>query len=220
MDWRRRSGSSSAADREQHGAEDGVGGPTERSAPGAAALLDGVSQDGSHSVLDLGPAADSSLRVYSRFASRVRFADLLPARARDGLVSALDAVPPQPGRPYDLIFAWNVPDRLSPAERTRLMERLAEVSAPNARLHLVVRAEEGARNGALRFALLDVDRMRCEPVRSDRPARGRLLPSQVEELLAPFRVSRGFTLRGGLREYVAVREEDGAADEPDGKPTV
>lgn len=181
--------------------------PIERSAPGAAAAFGSLEEGSPHSVLDLGPAADSSLRVYGRHARWIRFADLLSARSRDGLASALDAVPPQPDRPYDLVFAWNVLDRLSRAERSRLMDRLVQVTAPGARLHLVVRASENeAEARPLRFALLDDDRMRCRPTGPPRPTRRRLLPAEVEDLLSPFHVLRGFTLRGGLREYVAGRE--------------
>jgi hypothetical protein len=182
----------------------------ERSAPGVAAVLEGVSEDGTHSVLDLGPASGSSLRVYGRFARWVRFADLLSARSRDGLASALEAVPAQPDRPYDLIFAWNVIDRLSRAERSRLMERIAEVSSADARLHMVVRAAEGGADAPpLRFALLDVDRVECRPGEGARTLPGRLLPAEVEDIVHPFRVMRGFTLKGGLREYAAVRRRDG-----------
>lgn len=185
-------------------------GPVERASPGAAALFEGISQDESHAVLDLGAAAGASLRVYSRFARRVRFADLLTARSEQGLAAALEALPSQPERPYDLLFAWNTLDRLLPRERSRLVQRLTDVSAPDARLHVVVDASEGTTGRVPhRFTLVDVDRMRCEPAGRERSDRGRLLPADVEELLSPFRVVRGFTLKDGLREYVAVRGEGG-----------
>ncbi len=210
MGWLARDDRSSRSSAERSGESPGPG-PVERSAPGVAAVLEGVSTDGTHSVLDLGPAAGSSLEVYGRFARWVRFADLLSAGSRNGRVSALEkAVPAQPDRPYDLIFAWTVIDRLSRAGRSRLMERLEEVSSADARLHLVVRAAEGGADAPpLRFALLDVDRVQCRAAGGARTSRGRLLPAEVEELLDPFRVIRGFTLKGGLREYAAVRRRDG-----------
>lgn len=202
MDWLRRIGDSSPS---STGATDEPAPePVEGAAPGAAAVFRGISPDDSHAVLDLGPGVDSSLRVYQRFARRIQFADLLASRSHQGLAEALKALPE---RPYDLVFAWNILDRLFPAERSRLMQRLAEVSAADARLHVVLRASEGTTGThRLRFALLDVDRMRYEPVGPTRPNRRRLLPAEVEDLLAPFQVQRGFTLKGGLREYVAVRE--------------
>ncbi len=178
----------------------------ERAAPGVAALLDAVSEDRSHAVLDLGPAANSSLRVYSRFARRVRFADLLATDPSvEGWDAVLSAVPPQPERPYDLVFAWDILDRLGPEERLRLVKRLVELSAADARLHVVVEDAGRATTHPLRFTLLDVDRMSSEPAGSERSARPPLLPAEVGRLLAPFQVVRAFTLKGGLREYVAVR---------------
>lgn len=180
--------------------------PVERAAPGVAALFEAVGENGSHAVLDLGPASGSSLQIYRRFAGQVRFLDLHAEREERGLASALAAVSPQPDRPYDIVFAWDTLDRFFPRERPRLVEWLTANTAPDARLHLVIdTSEDRTRRPALRFTLLDVDRVRCEPVGPARLVRGRLLPADVEELLTPFEVARGFTLKGGLREYVAVR---------------
>lgn len=180
----------------------------ERVTPGVAALLDGVSEDRSHAVLDLGSAADSSLRVYARFARWIRFADLFDATSsHEEWVAALNALPAQPHRPYDLVFAWNILDRVAPEERSHLVERLAEITAPDARLYVVVETSGDAPRHPLRFALLDVDRMRYEPAGSARPAWPPLLPAEVERLLAPFLVVRAFTSKVGLREYVAIRRQ-------------
>lgn len=183
-------------------------GPVERHTPGVAALFSGIDEDASHAVLDLGRATGSSLRVYERFAERVRFGDLLAIRSERGLAGALRAIPSQPERPYDLLFVWNTLDRIPPPERSHLVRRLTEVSAPDARLHVVTDASEGTTMEVpVRFSLLDVDRMRYELDGTAGPVQGRLLPADMEQLLAPFRVVRGFTSQTGLREYVAFREE-------------
>jgi hypothetical protein len=171
-----------------------------------AAFLQGVTEDRSHAVLDLGPASEASLSVYSRFARRVRFADVLAAATSpQGWAAAIGALRPQPERPYDLVFAWDLMDRLDTEGRKRLIDRLTEISATDARLHLMVEAAEKAVTVPLRYTLLDVDRMRCEATGPARSTPPRLLPAQVERVLAPFKVVRAFTLKGGLREYVAVR---------------
>jgi hypothetical protein len=185
---------------------DTVPGRVERVTPGLAAFFDGVAEDRSHAVLDLGPASESSLRVYGRFARWVRFADLLSATTSDAeWASALAAVPDHPERPYDLVFAWNVLDRLDPHERPGLIARLAEITAPDARLYVVVESGGDSPRYPLRFALLDADRLCYEP--SGRPVltRAPLLPAELERLIAPFKVARGFTSQTGIREYVAVR---------------
>jgi hypothetical protein len=187
------------------GSEATLAAPVERATPGIAALFTGVSQDGSHSVLDLGPAADASLRVYGRYARRARFADLIAATSSKEWPAALAALPAQPDHPYDLIFAWDVLDRLGKDERSALLSRLAEVSAAEARLHIVVDASGRGAVEPLRYVLVDVDRVRCEPTGPARPAPTALLPGEVERLLAPFQVVSGFTLKSGVREYLAAR---------------
>lgn len=184
-------------------------GPVDRPAPGIRAMFERLSADGSCSVLDLGSAAGESLQILRRFAGRVRFADLLAVRAEQGFPAALEALPSDPERPFDLVFTWNALDRLRPRERELLMERLAEISAPEARLHTIVGTADTPHSDAgeipHRFGLLDVDRIRYELSGRTEPYREELLPADVEQLLAPFAVSRGYTLKSGLREYVAVR---------------
>lgn len=209
MDWLRRIGGS--APPALPASEDPIPGAVEGAAPGIAALFDGVEEDGTHTVLDLGPATDSKLRVYGRFARRMRFVDLLAAAtsragpvAGAGWAGALGALEAQPDPPYDLLFAWDILDRLPPEERPGLVERLAAVSAASARLHVVVEASERPTAHPLRFTLLDIDRIRYEAVGPAQPSRPRIHSAEVERVLAPFHVVRAFTLKVGLREYVAV----------------
>src|SRR5690606_32275892 len=172
-------------------------------------LLEGISEDRSHAVLDLGPAADSSLRVYSRFARWIRFADLLGGTAfprAQGLAPGPLATPlPAPERRYDLVFTRDILDRLFAEDRARLVEWLGDVIAPDARLHAVLRGSETDAMRPLRFSLLGTDRIRYEPIGTTRLPPSRLLPADVAKLLAPLQVVHAFTLRSGLREYVAMR---------------
>lgn len=206
VDWlrRRRRSSDASEERETVSAPPAV----EQRAPGVAEVLEGAGPGRTHSVLDLGAATDSSLQVYSRFARRIRFADLFAdTTTREGRARALRALPAQPDEPYDLVFAWDILDRLFPEERPRLVQRLAEITAPGARLHVVIDASESSGVRPHRFALLDTGRVQCESVGPARPARRPLLPAEVERLLDPFQVVRAFTLKGGFREYVAVRSK-------------
>lgn len=183
-----------------------VPGRVERTTPGLAALFEGVKEDRSHAVLDLGPASESSLRVYGRYARWVRFADLLSATPSDGEWSAaLADIPEQPQRPYDLVFAWNVLDRLPPEARPDLISRLTAITAPDARLYVIVESGGDGPRPPLRFSLLDANRLSYEPVGRPLPTRPPLLPAEVERLIAPFKVMRAFTSQIGLREYVAAR---------------
>ncbi len=181
----------------------------EGAAPGVAALFDRSREEGQHAILDLGPAAPGSFEVYRRFARRVRFVDLCPpgeceealGRAWD---SALRFLPGASDEPYDHIFGWDILDRMAPCGHRPLIDRLSGLSRPGARLHLIVRASSEAPRRPLRFTLTSTDRMTYEPVGEPLPERGPILPAEVERLIDPFVVDRAFTLKGGLREYVAI----------------
>jgi hypothetical protein len=186
-------------------------GPAERLAPGLAAFFRGVSEDRSHAVLDLGPGASSSLHVYSRFARWVRFADVLTAA---GLVSrwpeVLHSLPPHPERPFDLVIAWDVLDRLPAEHRPDLVKRLAEITAPDARLFLLSAAPDVVPIGALRFTLVDLDRMQYEGTGEAHLGHSSLMPAELQRILSPFELLQGFSTQLGLREYVAARRRNRA----------
>jgi hypothetical protein len=181
----------------------------EGSAPGVAEMLgeeERLTRAEVHarSLLDLGPASGDSLQVYRRFARRVGFADLFAEWTDAPGADPLEALPAPWEPPFDLIFTWDTVDRLEEAEeRARLVRRLAGLVAPGGRVHLLVRSSDSAPNRPLRFGLLDRDRMYHEPVGPPRPTAPPILPAQMETLLEPLEVIRGFTLKGGLREYVA-----------------
>jgi hypothetical protein len=97
----------------------------ERVSPAVAALFEPVHADGSHAVLDLGPASPSSFNVYGRFARWIRFAEALslPLPIYDS-ADPFRVVPENPQQPYDLVLAWNVFDVVPPEARRLLVERL------------------------------------------------------------------------------------------------
>jgi hypothetical protein len=206
VDWLRRLGQSPAP--ESPSSPEPLPEAVEGAAPGASIVLKGVSEDRSYSVIDLGPASDQSLRVYGRFARWIRFADVLGEswhRAPGSAAGLLEEAVPQGDRPYDLVFAWDFLDRLFPDSRPQLAEWLADVTAPDARVHLLVRTSEDVPMQPMRFVLLDVDRIRYEPTSSAKLPPSRLLPADVARVLAPLQVAHAYTLKTGFREYVAIR---------------
>lgn len=175
----------------------------ERKSPGLALLFEGLSADGRHTILDLGPASRTRLRLLGRYGRQIRFAGLVPPSASSDLGSAVASIPENPDRPYDVVLAWDVFDHLAQAEREAAVRRMDEVTTPDARLYTVVLAGGAVAVRPMRIDLLDVNRVSQEPVGPPGPARPELLPAQVEKLLAPFQVVRGISLRVGMREYVA-----------------
>lgn len=177
-----------------------------RGAPGVTALFEGLERDGSHTVLDFGPAAESSLRYYGRFARRVRFAGLLAAPPAAGSWDdALKSIPRDPEHPYDVIVAWNLLDRMEREQRPIVVQRLVELTAPGARIYLLVDMSEARVVRPFRFTILDDGRVSQEPAGPPQSAWPTILPADVEQLLVPFEVEHSFVLRMGMREYVAAR---------------
>ncbi|MEX2282936.1 MAG: hypothetical protein WEE89_10685 [Gemmatimonadota bacterium] len=157
-------------------------------------------------MLDLGAAADQNLRVYSRFARWIHFADLLgDPWSHRGEQSAGGLHLPRLDRAYDVVFAWDILDRLFPEARSRLVQWLTDTTAASTRVHAVVRASEDSIARPLRFTLMDLGRIRYEIAGTARLPVSRMLPAEVAKVLAPLRVAHAFTLKNGLREYVAVR---------------
>jgi hypothetical protein len=176
----------------------------ERVSPAVAALFEPVHADGSHAVLDLGPASPSSFNVYGRFARWIRFAEALslPLPIYDS-ADPFRVVPENPQQPYDLVLAWNVFDVVPPEARRLLVERLIEITSDDARL-LVIAGIGGVRSAPQNFSLLSEDRMRYEiaPGGAFYPP---ILPAEMAQLLEPFRIERAFSSSAGFREYLALR---------------
>lgn len=169
-------------------------------------LFEALENDPAHGLLDLGLANNEHLAFFGRLAQQVRFAGLIPVPpSGDDFLAALDSIPPDPKHPYDVVLAWDVFDRIGPDERAALIQRLDHVTAPGARLYTVVESTDASTTRPLRHTIVEPGRLRQEPVGPSEPARPQILPAQVERLLAPFEIIHAFSLRVGLREYVAQK---------------
>jgi len=168
-------------------------------------LLGGLSDDGRHSILDVGPASGAHLSFLGTFARRIRFAALVPAECPVPGDAVREALLPLPDRPYDVVLAWDLLDHLDDAERPGLIQHLAMITAPGARLYAVVSSSESVVR-PVHSTIVDPDHVSMVPAGRPRPSQP-LLPAAVERLLSPFGVTHAFTLRVGLREYVAFKPE-------------
>jgi hypothetical protein len=177
----------------------------EGAAPGLAALFEGVEVGRGRSVLDLGPATPEAFRLYRPLARTIRFLGGAGGPGGDGDPSRLleDA-----RGPCDLILLWDALDRLPPEARAAFVGAVARLAAPGARMHLVTRGSAEAPRTPLRFVPVAADRLRHAVVPGEPLGHPLLLPAEVNRVLEPFRVRRGFVLRGGLREYLATLPGD------------
>ena len=207
MDWLPRTRRVSAEEDGPKTAEEPDFPPLVRAAPGVTAMFAGLKEDRSRAVLDLGPGRGSHLRLYSRFARWIRFVGLLGETPHGKVLrAALEALPPLSQRPYDLVLCWDLLDRLKPVERPLLVKRLAQLTAPSARLFLIVDVSGEITAPPLRFTLLEGAHQVCqEPCGRPRRTQLPIGPEEVERLLSPFEVVYSFTPSQGLREYLAMK---------------
>lgn len=178
--------------------------PAERASPGLAALFDTLREGGNHSVLDLGPARGRHLHVLAPFGRQVRFAGMVPRSfAGEEWMSALRALPPNDSSPYDVVLGWDLLMWLDPDERAAATARLAEITAPRARIYLIVDGTGAATAQPLEYTLVGTGRVAEQVVGPPQRVPHPLLPAQLERALSPLEVMRAFVLRTGGREYVA-----------------
>ena len=140
------------------------------------------------------------------FGRRVRFAGLVPrSLVGESWVSALRALPPNDSAPYDVVLGWDLLIWLDPDERAEATARLAEITAPTARFHLIVDGTGATTAQPLEYTLVGTGRVAEQALGPPQRVPHPLLPAQVERALSPLAVVRAFVLRTGARELVAKK---------------
>ena len=140
------------------------------------------------------------------FARQFRFAGLIPrSLVGEAWASALRALPPNESAPYDVVLGWDLLIWLDPEERAAATARLAEITAPGARIHLIVDGTGAATVQPLEYTLVATGRVAEQPVGPPQRVSHPLLPAQLERALSPLEVMRAFVLRSGAREFVVKK---------------
>jgi hypothetical protein len=184
------------------------------SSPGLEEALRGIPEDGSCKVLDLGPSVADNVEFVSSFASYLQIIDAIeldPAASNlagggFGRLSALRSLPEQHRRSFSLVLMWDVLNYLSSDQAERMMQSVAELCLPGARLHAIVFATETMAEAPNRYRIIDRSHLAYEPVTAELRGAPDLPPAAVEKLLKGFRVEHSFVLQHGVHEYVASRK--------------
>lgn len=155
-------------------------------------------------MLDLGPARARHLDLLTPYARQIRFAGVVPrSSGGEAWASALRALAPNVAAPYDIVLGWDFLIWLDPDERAAAAARLAEITAPRARIHLIVDGTGAATAQPLEYTLAGTGRVVERAVGLPQPVSHPLLPAQLEKAIAPLEVMRAIVLRTGAREVVA-----------------
>jgi len=182
--------------------------------PGLEEALRGVPDDGSCKVLDLGPSVADNVEFVSSFASYLQIVDAIdrsPATedtegAGFGRLSTLQGLFGEHRRSFNLVLVWDVLNYLSTDQAERLIQAVAELCLPNARLHVIIFATDTMAAVPNRYRIVDRARLTYEPGTTELRGVPNLPPAAVGKLLKGFRVEHSFVLQHGVHEYVAARK--------------
>ena len=184
------------------------------SSPGLEEALRGKPNEESCKVLDLGPSVADNVEFVSSFASYLQIIDAIDRNpsASDlggvgfGRLSALQALFDKHRRSFSLVLMWDVLNYLSIDQAERLLQSVAELCLPGARLHAIVFATNTMAAIPNRYRIIDNARIAYEKATTEQLGAPDLPPAAVGKLLQGFRVEHSFVLQHGVHEYVASRK--------------
>lgn len=184
------------------------------SCPGLEEALRGVPDDGSCKVLDLGPSVADNVEFVSSFASYLQIIDAIDhspsvtdfVGAGLSRLGVLQSLFERHRRSFNLVLLWDLLNYLSMEQAERLLQSVAELCLPGARLHAIVFATDTMPAVPNRYRIIDGAHLAYEPPTTELRGAPDLPPAAVEKLLKGFRVEHAFLLKHGVREFVATRK--------------
>ena len=184
------------------------------SSPGLEEALRGVADNGSCKVLDLGPLVADNVEFVSSFASYLQIVDAIDRSpsVHDtegggfGRLSTLQSLFNKHRRSFNLVLVWDVLNYLSTDQAERLIQAVAELCHPDARLHAIIFATNTMAAVPNRYRIVDSARLTYEQGTTELRGVPNLPPSAVEKLLKGFRIEHSYVLQHGVHEYVAARK--------------
>ena len=167
-----------------------------------------------HFVLDLGAASTGMLALLGRARCRVEIADIVFTKGIDQL-NALEPGPaladaaerllpdPLPGDEFDLIFCWDLPNYLTLAALSALMQAIGRRARPRALAHaLIYYAEREMREEPGRFVPTAEGELIDRNAATATIAAPRYSPEDLGNSMGGFVLDRARLLSNGMQEFV------------------
>jgi hypothetical protein len=182
-------------------------------APLLGKILDGLSEDQRHVVLDLGAACQTLIeQLTARRGCRIEITDFVA----NGGLAAVNAVPmeqhvatfasllPQPSQErLTLVFCWDLPNYLGRQALQSLCALLGGRAAPGCRLHMLI--SYSRRDMPLlpaRYVPGNDSQLTQISKTAERSPAPRYSPEELSKALGGFRYERGVLLANGMQEFV------------------
>lgn len=178
--------------------------------PGLLEALGPLRSDGTSTVLDLGPAVGDNVVFFSGRVARLQIVDALRrGRSGDcanGTLKTLQDLEPTRSRAFDLVLAWDVLDYFAKDKVAALIDLLARLCRPDARIHLIVSGSDTMPARPTLYRIVDAENLSYERANDDEVGSPNQTPAVVDKMLDGFRIEHSFVLRHGVHEYVAARK--------------
>jgi hypothetical protein len=169
-------------------------------------------------ILDLGPSVAGNFEFYTDFASGVRFVglfdhnrhvDVAHAMGHKARVHDLEELTAEHAGTFDIALAWDIFNYLPEDQARKVVQALAGLCRPGARLLTIIVEADTMPAWPSTFKIINEESLAYQLESTDVRGGPQLPPAGVERLLAGFAVEHTYVLRHGVREYVAVRKEEG-----------
>lgn len=184
--------------------------------PGLEEALKRIPDPESCKILDLGPAVGGNVEFLASVARHLRIVDAFDRRPTGGRPAGVDVdravqslwdLLPGAAASYHLVLTWDLFNYIPENRLASVVELLAEISQPGARLHAIVAASDTIPAFPNRYRIVDHSKLIYEGTTNEVCGARQMPPAEVEKMLEHFRIEHSFLLRHGVREYVAVRDE-------------
>jgi hypothetical protein len=169
-------------------------------------------------ILDLGPSVAGNFEFYTDFASRVRFVDLFghdrhidvaQSMGFKARVHDLEEITAKHAGTFDVGLAWDVFNYVPEDQARMVVQALARLCRPGASLLAIIVEADTMPARPSTYRIINEESLAYQLEGTEIRGGPQLPPAAVERLLAGFAVEHTFVLRHGVREYVAVKKEEG-----------
>ncbi len=173
-----------------------------------------------YTILDLGPAFGTNIEFFSKFSHKIYIEDFYHTLASFDFFSPEDGVhyeavieyllPYRENTRFDIIFSWDLFNYLQKEELHHLIRHLSRFCHPGTLLFALISTLKHIPERPIHFKILDQQDLQYESCSAVlRPCPG-YQQTDLNRLMANFRVCNSFLLRNGFKEYLFVWElEDG-----------
>lgn len=188
--------------------------------PGLLSAVIHLKEGQKYKILDLGKAAGATIDFFSKYSCRLHIADIIGRIAgislsgkQENSERLLRELAPGEDGEFDLIFAWDIFNYLTPRQFQILSYRLAQLGKPGTKMLALIMAKDGnscepSTCEPSIYKIVEKDSLIREPMRLTGKQTKWYSPGEVKQLMLGFEMDKAFQLRHGIQEYILIRKTE------------